>query len=125
MKLHKITRHLLALHEVFRRLGFKSENLYVLWLDKQNRVELGLAQDKRADDGNPVIVFRVVVDMNVPNETIGELAKNWPAAVTWWNEDVPGNRSKKENIYAAVPVNRTMLLKALAESKLWPVPVIQ
>ncbi len=114
MILSPAVRELLAVHEIFRRLGFLSRDLYVDTFPKgcaapgceATHVQFAL---RIGEPASPPL-FRIDI-----NEDCSKVAEDWPKAAFWWNAP-ERTRDELDEVYqnSFVVKNKVGLLIALA-----------
>ena len=115
--------HLLVLHEMFRRLGFSSDQLFVcMYPPRTVQFELRVGPpDKPHDD---TAVERFVVD--VPNDALTPTAllrDEWLLALEWWN--TPQTPTPQRDIVmggSPFTMMSVPLIAALHKRGLYPLP---
>lgn len=108
-------RWALCVHELFRRCGHLSDNIYVHLGDVDGRERLGV--EVRQDS----MSFLVLFDETVPNEAF---AAQWQSAVTTWNA-ADGDHDL-EIVWHDFLMHYDVvgLLKAMKRKGLWATPVV-
>jgi len=76
MKWSTTIKELLALHEAFRKMGYKSEELYVVPFHNSGAIQFWLEHKGK----------RFVVDVAVGEDT-QKIVADWPKAANWWNSN--------------------------------------
>lgn len=85
MKLSPAIETLLCLHEIFRRLGFLANDLYVDTF-ADGKAQFALRHGGPFEDA----VFRIDIWEDCTN-----VLKDWPEAVAWWNAQENLDEMKK------------------------------
>lgn len=123
MKCSPSVTHLLVLHEMFQRLGFSSDQLFVcVYAPRTVQFELRVGPpDKLRDDA---AVERFVVD--VPNDELlptSVIQAEWLDALEWWNNPQTPT-PQRDLVMGSSPFTmmNVSLIAALHRRGLYPLP---
>lgn len=114
--------HLLALHEMFRRLGFSSDQLFVLVYVDALQFELRVGPPEALHDDAQVQRFGI----DVPNDEripTAELHARWLEATDWWNNpSTPDQQRAEVMARSQFSLMAVPLITALTQRGLYPLP---
>ncbi len=108
MKFSTAVKELLCVHEIFRRLGFLPQHLYVDHYPLEGKVQFALRQ--RGTTAAPEFTIDIWEDCSDVKET-------WTAATEWWNS-APQEKVKMVFESSQARKNQVHLVTALAKKGL-------
>lgn len=109
MKWTTCVKELLALHEAFRKLGYSSDDLFVVANGGSQILFLLKYKEKE---------FTINVAMN---QNVEEVVAEWKRAVVWWN--LQSTEKERDNIYnhALMVQDAPGLVMALIRKGIYPI----